>query len=75
DRTSTKRWDSEENGSDFSSVIMVISCRINVTNLKHPVKESISLKRVMGQHLFKPSYGCHVRSSLKAASQCANITF
>lgn len=46
-----------------------------MTNLKHPVKESISLKRVMGQHLFKPSYGCHVRSSLKAASRCANITF
>ncbi|WP_242550089.1 oxygenase MpaB family protein, partial [Pantoea agglomerans] len=39
---------------------------VAVTNLKHPVKESISLKRVMGQHLFKPSFGCHVRSSLTA---------
>lgn len=49
---------------------MVISCRINVTNLKQLVKESISLKRVMGQHLFKASFGCHVRSSLIAALKC-----
>jgi len=46
-----------------------------VTNLKQLVKESISLKRVMGQHLFKTTFGCHVCSSLKAASRCANITF